>query len=332
VIQLTPEQEERAQRIHRESIVIDTHCDTLMDIEKGVRQLGERSDKGHIDLPRLKEGGVDAQDFACWVGGSKAVEPMKHFLLMADHFHQQLAKNPESIMLATTAADIRRAKQAGKVAAILGMEGAEPLEGELGALRMYYQLGLRVVTLVWGGRNKLGDAVFGDSRATAGLTDFGVEVVKEMNRLGMVIDVSHLNAKGVEDVLEVSTMPIIASHSNARAVFDHVRNLTDDQIKAIAAKGGLIHSVFTFLHTDRTKGSIDDVLNHMEHIMKVAGPEHLGIGSDFDGIQNAPIGLEDTSKMMDITRGLVARGYTIGAIRQILGENFLRVFAKITGE
>jgi membrane dipeptidase len=185
---------------------------------------------------------------------------------------------------------------------------------------------------VWGGRNKLGDAVFGDSRANGGLTDFGVEVVKEMNRLGMVIDVSHLNAKGVEDVLEVSTAPIIASHSNARAVFDHVRNLTDDQIKSIAAKGGLIHSVFTFLHTDRTKGTLDDVLNHMEHIMKVAGPEHLGIGSDFDGISNAPIGLENTSKMMDITRGLVARGYSIGAIRQVLGENFLRVFAQITGE
>jgi membrane dipeptidase len=332
VIPLTAEQEERAQRIHREAIVIDTHCDTLMDIEKGVRQLGERSDKGHIDLPRLKEGGVDAQVFACWVGGTKAVEPMKHFLVMADHFYQQLAKNPDSVMPATTAQDIRQAKQSGKVAAILGMEGAEPLEGELGALRLFYRLGLRVVTLVWGGRNKLGDAVFGDSRANSGLTDFGVEVVKEMNRLGMVIDVSHLNAKGVEDVLEISSMPIIASHSNARAVFDHVRNLTDDQIKAIAAKGGLIHSVFTFLHTDRTKGSLDDVLNHMEHIMKLVGPEHLGIGSDLDGIQNAPIDLEDTSKMMNITRGLVARGYSIGAIRQILGENFLRVFAHITRE
>ena len=108
--------------------------------------------------------------------------------------------------------------------------------------------------------------------------------------------------------------------------------LHDDQIKAIAAKGGLIHSVFTFLHTDRTKGTLDDVLNHMEHIMKLVGPEHLGIGSDLDGIQNAPIGLEDTSKMMNITRGLVARGYSIGAIRQILGENFLRVFAQITRE
>ena len=329
---LTAEQEERARRIHREAIVVDTHCDTLMDIEKGVRQLGERSDKGHIDLPRLKEGGVDAQVFACWVGGSKAVEPMKHFLVKADHFHQQLARNPGAVMQATTARDIRRAKEEGKVAAILGMEGAEPLEGELGTLRMYYRLGLRVVTLVWGGRNRLGDAVFGDSRANSGLTDFGVEVVKEMNRLGMAVDVSHLNARGVEDVLDVSTAPIIASHSNARAVFDHVRNLTDDQIKAIAAKGGLIHSVFTFLHTDRTKGSLDDVLNHMEHIMALVGPEHLGIGSDFDGIQNAPLDLEDTSKMINITRGLVARGYTIGAIRQILGENFLRVFAQVTGE
>ena len=332
MMQLTVEQEERAQRIHREAIVIDTHCDTLMDIEKGVRQLGERSDKGHIDLPRLKEGGVDAQVFACWVGGSKAVEPTKHFLNMADHFYQQLAKNPDSMVLATTAQDIRQAKQDGKLAALLGMEGAEPLDGELGTLRLFYRLGLRVVTLVWGGRNKLGDAVFGDSRANSGLTDYGVEVVKEMNRLGMVIDISHLNAKGVEDVLEISTAPIIASHSNARAVFEHVRNLTDDQIKAIAAKGGLIHSVFTFLHQDRTKGSLDDVLDHMEHIMKLVGPEHLGIGSDLDGIQNAPIGLEDTSKMINITRGLVARGYTIGAIRQILGENFLRVYAQITGE
>ncbi|MBI1800205.1 MAG: membrane dipeptidase [Chloroflexi bacterium] len=303
-----------------------------MDIEKGVRQLGERSDKGHIDLPRLKEGGVDAQVFACWVGGTKAVEPLKHFMVMADHFYQQLGKNPDTVVAATTTREIRAAKQAGKIAAVLGMEGGEPLEGELGTLRLFYRLGLRVVTLVWGGRNKLGDAVFGDSRATSGLTDYGVEVVKEMNRLGMVIDVSHLNARGVEDVLEISTMPIIASHSNARAVFDHVRNLSDDQIRAIAAKGGLIHSVFTFLHQDRTKGSLDDVLDHMEHIMKLVGPDHLGIGSDLDGIQNSPIGLEDASKMINITRGLVARGYTIGAIRQILGENFLRVFAQITRE
>ncbi len=332
MIELTPDQEARAARLHRESIVIDTHCDSLMDVEKGVRQLGERSDKGHIDLPRLKEGGVDAQVFACWVGGSKAVEPMKHFLVMADHFHQQLAKNPETVTLATTAKDIRQAKQDGKVAAILGMEGAEPLEGELGTLRLFYKLGLRVITLVWGGRNRLGDAVFGDSRAKGGLTDYGVEVVKEMNRLGMVIDISHLNAPGVEDVLEVSTAPVIASHSNARAVFDHVRNLTDEQIKAVAAKGGLIHCVFTFLHEDREKGTLDHVLDHMEHVMKLVGPEHLGIGSDFDGIQKAPIGLEDTSKMINITRGLVARGYTNAGIKQVLGENFLRVFAQITGE
>ena len=332
MIQLTPEQAEYAARLHRESIVIDTHCDTLLDVEKGVRQLGERSDKGHIDLPRLKEGGVDAQVFACWVGGSKAVEPLKRFLVMADHFHQQLAKNPDTVMLATTTQEIRQAKQVGKVAAILGMEGAEPLEGELGTLRLFYKLGLRVITLVWGGRNRLGDAVFGDTRANGRLTEYGVEVVKEMNRLGMVIDVSHLNAPGVEDVLENSAAPIIASHSNARAVFDHVRNLTDDQIKAIAAKGGLIHAVFTFLHQDREKGTLDDVLNHMEHIMKLVGPDHLGIGSDFDGIQKSPIGLEDATQMVNITRGLVARGYSDDDIKKVLGENFLRVFAQITGE
>lgn len=322
-----------AQDVHGEAIVIDGHCDSIGDqLEQG-RWLGDRTDHGHLDLPRLREAGITAQFFACYVPTAQqrhgavthALERLDQLLLLAERL-------PDQIVLVQRAADIRQAKRSGKVAAIAGLEGAEALDSSIGVLRQFYRLGVRNLGLAWNYRNAACDGV-AESRSNGGLTEFGVQVVQECNRLGMLVDVSHLAAAGVTDVLAVSEQPIIASHSNARALCNHVRNLTDAQLEAIAGRGGVIGVTFVnaFLNTDQPEqAALADVILHIEHMLHVVGPDHVAIGSDFDGC-TPPVDLSTVAAYPRITEELLARGHAPEVVRKILGGNFLRVFETVCG-
>jgi len=346
LLKLSREEEERARRLHYEAFYVDTHCDTILSwmpppelpviirkTLKGYRRRGftERSGEGHLDLPRMLEGGVDCQVFAVYVAPVYHSSPLRQALRMIDAFYSELGKTDRAVPC-TSYSEVMNALRGGRVAALLSIEGGEPLEGDLGVLRMLYRLGVRILTITHNRRNRLGNGC-GEKGSKGGLSTFGVEVVREMNRLGMLVDVSHLNEPGFWDVIETSQDPVIASHSNARALCDHVRNLTDEQIMALAERGGVVGVTFvrSFLRKDPENASVNDVLDHIDHIVELVGVDHVGIGSDYDGIDQAPIGLEDVTKVLNITRGLVARGYSDGEIRKILGENFLRVFRRVLG-
>lgn len=320
--------------LHRDSIIFDGHCDTLLEVLDGKRKLSERSSEGHIDLPRLREGGVTAQVFAVFIEDRYLpAGAAKQTLRMLDTLYRELEANAGSFILATKAADIEHAKSAGKVAAVIGIEGAESLEGDLALLRVFYHLGLRLLTIAWSRRNQAADGVH-ESRTGGGLSSFGVDLVKECNRLGILVDISHLSAAGVRDVLQISPQPVIASHSNAYALCPHVRNLNDEQLTALAEKGGVVGVTFvpSFLTEERNEASLDKLLDHIDHIVRVAGIDHVGLGSDFDGFgPPPPTGLDDVTRLPGITAGLVARGYSAEQVRKILGGNFLRVFRQVVG-
>jgi membrane dipeptidase len=208
---------------------------------------------------------------------------------------------------------------------MLSIEGGESIEGNLAALRMMYRLGVRMFGLTHNNRNQIGDGI-GEARSKGGLTEFGVQLVEELNRLGVVVDVSHLSDYGFWDVMEVSQAPLIASHSNSRTVCDNLRNLTDDQIKALSESGGVIGINFWPPSLNEHEPNLENALDHIDHIADTAGVDYIGIGSDFDGYDTPLQGLEDASKISNITRGLVKRGYSDAEIMKILGGNFLRVF------
>jgi membrane dipeptidase len=216
----------------------------------------------------------------------------------------------------------------GKIAAMLSIEGADIIEGRLSILRILYQLGVRMVGLVHSRRNLLADGV-ADSRTNGGLSTLGVEVVEELNRLGLIIDVSHLNDAGFWDLMDLVKSPVIASHSNCRAVCSHPRNLTDDQIQALAQRRGVIGINFapSFIHP--VNATIERLVDHIDHIVDVVGPEYVGLGSDFDGISSTPERLNDVSQMPRITQELTRRRYSEAEIRQILGLNHLRIFKQV---
>ncbi|MBK6431888.1 MAG: dipeptidase [Anaerolineae bacterium] len=321
-----------SQQLHFDAIVCDGHCDTLGDVLAGTRRLHDHANSGHVDLPRLRAGGVTAQVFACFVPVSEYhTGATRHALQRLDAFHETLAADDRDLLLATGAADIRQAKTSGKIAGLLGLEGAEALAGSLEVLRCFHRLGVRVLGLTWNFRNEVADGVH-DS-GTTGLTPFGVRVIEESNRIGMVIDVSHLSPAGLTHVLAVSQQPVIASHSNARALCDHIRNLTDAQIEAIAAKGGLIGATFVpiFLTSPEENATLGHVLDHLDYLIRVAGPDHVMIGSDFDGIRFAPPGIEDASHYPALTAGMLARGHDEATVRKVLGLNFLRVLETVSG-
>ena len=334
--------DQRVKDLHASSVIFDGHCDTLLSIRGGDRRLSERSqplpDGGvtssqHIDLPRLLEGGVTAQTFACFVRQPfLPSDATNEALRLIDAFYRALDENPEALLLATTAADVERAKAEGKVAGVLSLEGAEALEGDLAMLRTFYRLGLRALGLTWNWRNQAADGL-GESRTGGGLTEFGVALVREANRLGLILDIAHLAPAGVRDVLELSEAPVVASHANARALCDHHRNLTDEQLAGIAANGGLVGVTYVppFLAQERQDASLEKVLDHIDYIVKMIGLDHVGLGSDFDGFDGVLPGLEDVSHLPALTAGLVARGYSDEKVARILGGNYLRVFRQVTG-
>jgi membrane dipeptidase len=322
------------RQLHRESIVFDAHCDTLQEVLAGKRRLGERSEEGHADLPRLREGGITAQIFALFVSPNHfPTGAARQALRLLDVFYQELGENADQLTLATSVSDIERAKAEGKVAGILSLEGAEALEGDLRVLRAFYKLGVRNIGLTWNLRNAAADGV-DETRSSSGLTNFGVQLVQEMNRLGIMVDISHLSPTGVRDVFLVSEAPVIASHSNAYALCPHRRNLTDEQMEGVASKGGVIGVTFVpnFITEDGNQATLKGVLDHIDYMVKTMGVDHVGLGSDFDGFFNSNVqGLEDVTHLPKLTAGLVERGYSEEDMKKILGDNFMRVFREVVG-
>lgn len=314
--------------LHFSSTVVDAHCDTLTALGKQGRRLGEKSGAGHLDLPRLVFGGVSLQFFAAFIGPGYRDNPLVRALEIFDVFYREMADNHDLVEPVLSFGDIERIISGKKVAALLTVEGGEALAGRLEILRMFYRLGVRSITLTWNGRNELGDGV-SEAGSGGGLTEFGAAVVREMNRLGMVVDVSHLSESGFRDVLKESGMPVIASHSNCRSLCDHPRNLGDHQIRALAAAGGVVGLCFYPYFVDTGSPSLERWLDHAEHLADIAGVDCIGIGSDFGGMEAAIPELADASFLPLVTRGLLGRGFSGAEVKKILGGNFLRVLSQV---
>lgn len=331
------------ETLHRESLIFDGHCDTVLSVlgwkdrpDSSVpRSLGQRSEAGHLDLPRMREGGVGAQVFACCVRREHRHKgAAADVLQMLDAFYQELDQYNGEMALATTPAEVEAAFAQGKIAAILGIEGGEALEERLSTLRMFHRLGVRLLTLTWNFRNALADGLW-EARTGSGLTEFGVQVVQEMNRLGMLVDIAHLSPSGVADVFRVSGAPVVASHANAQALCGNPRNLSDAQLEALAAAGGVVGVTFvpSFVADDPAQATLERLVDHVDHIVRVAGVDHVGLGSDWDGFsgEGSVQGLKDVTDTPALTRELWRRGYSPTDIRKILGENWLRVWRRVAG-
>jgi len=331
-----------ALKLHRQAVVVDTHCDTLKCLmptftlprnshwdDRSNIGMGVRSDLGHIDIPRLKEGGVDCQVFAISsVRDRTRPYALRTAMEMIDIFYRECEKHKEAIAPTTTHGDIMKAANEGKVAAMLSIEGADVIEGKIGLLRIFHRLGVRMVGLVHSLRNELADGV-ADNRTKGGLSELGVQAVEELDRLGTLIDISHLSDTGFWDLMDITKGPVIASHSNSRAVCHHPRNMTDEMIEAMADRGGVMGMNFAPSFVHPTQATVQGVVDHIDHIVNLVGPDHVGLGSDFDGIPYTPVGLEDVTKMPNITAELVNRGYAEEDVRKILGENHLRLIKEV---
>lgn len=314
----------------RELMIVDCHCDTILETARGIRQLGERSSSGHIDIPRLQEAGVDLQFFALFIESQyKPLGALERTLEMIDVFYRDLGENSESLEHILDFTDIKKAKEKQKIGALLTIEGGEGIQENLSFLRIFYRLGVRGITLTWNQRNAIAD---GASEApTGGLSHFGEMVIREMNHLGMLIDVSHMNRAGFVDVVEKSKKPVLATHSNARALCDHPRNLDDQQLRLLAEHEGVVCVTFCpeFLVPNGSNSSIQSVADHIDYIRNLIGIDHIGIGSDFDGIDEVPEGLEDVSKLPALVELLCGRGYTQNDLGKLFGGNVLRVLENV---
>ena len=368
----------QALKIHKKAIIVDGHNDIPSpmydeDFDLATNSVGKFHQDGdpfHTDLARFKQSGITGEFFSIYVSGTNKT-PMLRAMNMIDATMREVEKHPNELIFCTTAADIRRAKKQNKTCALMGIEGGYAIENSLYALRNFYRLGIRYMTLTHNVSHDWADAHRGEVKNN-GLSPFGKEVVKEMNRLGMLVDISHVSVKTMSDALDVSTAPIIASHSSARGVADHTRNVPDDILKRVAQNGGVIMVNFypAFLdkkynddenaRTERLKPQIlalqekykDDkqafneaerkllaenpidvpsytrIVDHIDHINKVAGLDYVGIGSDYDGVPLLPAGMNGMEDLCLVTYEMLRRGYTEQEIRKVLGENFLRAFLK----
>jgi len=367
----------RAKRLHDRAIVVDTHDDTPQRLlfDKTFN-IGMRNKDGHVDIPRMREGGLDALFFSIWVPSQITGPPaVKRALDLIDSVREAVRTHPNDLMLANTAADIRRAAAEHKIAALMGMEGGHIIDDDLAVLRVYAALGVRYLTLTHFLNNNWADSST-DKPAHNGLTAFGKDVVRELNRLGVIVDVSHVSDKTFYDVLEVTKAPVMASHSSSRAISNHPRNMTDDMMRALAKNGGVVminyaaaflseefrvasekksgnivaamaamskkcggNEACTIMENERIeheammKGALpkamwDKIVEHIDHAVKVAGVDHVGLGSDFDGA-TMPIGMEDVSKLSKITDALLKKTYSEPDIEKILGGNILRVMEQV---
>lgn len=305
--------------------IFDAHNDTLLKLleSREYCDLNSITDS-HINLEKIEAGKLAAQIFAVFVPPRYSHGMALHkALAMIDHFWQNMEQYSDRLFPLLWQEDFSKVEIRQGTGCILSLEGGEPLEGQIGNLRIFFRLGVRALSLTWNNRNELADGT-SEANANSGLSDFGRQVVCEMNRLGMILDVSHLSEKGFWEAIELSKTPIIASHSNAYALCSHRRNLTDSQIRAIGDKGGVIGVNFcpAFLG-DSTKITIDHVVEHIIYLIKVGGSETVGLGSDFDGISDTPSGLEDISTLSKIADALKQRGISESVIEKVMGSNFI---------
>ena len=365
-----------AHSIHQRAIVVDMHADTTQRLIDENIDLDQRLADGHLDAVRAKEGGLDAQFFSIWVepelfggGGQKA---MKRADDQINAVRALTTKHPETWELATTAADVRRIAATGKIAALMGLEGGYAIDERVENVDRYYQMGVRYMSPAWSVSTSWAGSSGDEVGKTRGLNDFGKQVIREMNRVGMMVDVSHLSDPAFWDIVNTSTKPVIATHSGCRAIANVRRNLTDDMIRALARTGGVVNVIFYPEHIEpgwsEKKAKVDAeiaslvqrasetekgdavhkkmardrvrseeyakrlppvtvarIVDHIDHVVKLVGIDHVGIGSDFDGVQAVPVDLKSVADLPNLTAELVRRGYSEGDIDKILGGNMLRV-------
>ncbi len=319
--------------VHNSAFVIDLHNDILELMEDG-ENIGESNPQYQSDLPRFKAGGVDAQVFAMWPDvGSNPSDGYEQVKSYANKFFNQIDKNSFTFTQAANPTELEEGLSANKLVGILAVEGGSAIEDDLNKLQEFYNLGVRYMTITWNYNSNWAVSAKDAESKTRGLTDFGKQVIKMMDSLGMIIDVSHTGVKTIEDILSVTKNPVIASHSGVWKLNNHYRNLTDAQIISIAKSGGLIGVVFYKSFLSRSDDvTIETVIQHIDYIKKLVGINFIAIGSDFDGGITTPVGLEDVSKFPNLTYALLKHGYTIPEAKQILGGNFLRVFNQVCGK
>ncbi|HTZ31542.1 MAG TPA: dipeptidase [Methylomirabilota bacterium] len=367
---------DQAKKLQSSSIVIDTHDDTTQRLLNPSFDLTARHSDGNIDIPRMRDGGLSAIFFSIWIPG-KTLGPdaVKQALVQIDAVRETVRKHPDQMILATSADDVRAAKQQNKIAALMGVEGGHMMGNDLAVLRTFAALGVRYMTLTHMENTEWADSSTAKPEHN-GLTDFGKNVIREMNRLGVIVDISHVSDKTFYDVLATSKAPVFASHSSCRALCNAARNMTDDMIRDLAKNGGVIQINYHvgFLsqefrdyeaaHPEARKEIEDEVakrcgddegcrltagdhivremmeagklpkvdwtkiVEHIDHAVKIAGVDHVGLGSDFDGAI-MPIGMDDVTHLPQITDALLKKGYSESDIRKILGENTLRVLTEV---
>ncbi|HQI42071.1 MAG TPA: dipeptidase, partial [Ignavibacteriaceae bacterium] len=286
----------------------------------------------HTDIPRMQTGEVNIQFFSIWVSPTAYTNYFDQALYMYDIFNSELSANTSSIGSATTLQEALSLNSQNKIAGVIGVEGGHHIEDSLEKLYELYNLGMRYLTITWNNSTSWAISAKDNRTLTQGLNDFGKQVIRKLDSLGVIIDVSHTGIKTIQDILTVTNNPIIASHSGARSVYDHYRNLYDWQIQDIANTGGVIGVVFyPYFLNGSANASIEDVIAHVDHIVSVVGTDYVSIGSDFDGIEVTPFGLEDVSKFPDLTLALLQHGYTEQEVAKFLGGNFKRVFEQVCG-
>lgn len=362
--------------IHQRAIAIDMHVDTAQRLLDEHVDLQQQLSNGHFDAVRAKTGGLDAQFFSIWVeprlfggGGARAMKRADDQIAAVRALAE---KYPDTWQLATTAEEIRRAVENGKIAALMGLEGGYAIDEKLENVQRYYDLGVRYMSPAWSVSTSWAGSSGDEAGNTRGLNEFGQSVVREMNRLGMMVDVSHVSDKTFWDIVNTSTKPVVATHSACRAIADVPRNLTDEMIRALAKTGGVVNVIFYPEHLEpgwsERKKQVDAeiaaevqqasaaepgdavhkklardrvrereyarrlppvyvsrIVDHIDHIVKLVGVDHVGIGSDFDGIQSTAFDLATVADLPNLTKELLRRGYTEGDIHKILGGNMLRV-------
>jgi membrane dipeptidase len=373
-----------ARSIQDSAIVVDTHADTPQRFLDEGFDIGSTDprDIGHVSLEKARRGNLGGEFFSIWVDPeTNQGHFAQHTFDLIDSVYEQAARHPDRMMMAFSVADIERAHREHKLAALMGIEGGHSIENDMHLLRDYYRLGVRYMTLSWSNTNEWADSSGDVNDAKIqhhnGLTDFGKQVVLEMNRLGMMVDISHVSDKTFWDVIAITKAPVIASHSSARALVNHPRDMTDDMLRAVAKNGGTVQVNFfsgfvdedyrkameaqskdqaaaiqkysdslkaqgkpiNYIEIDRMgrewmakipRPPLKSLIDHIDHIAKVAGVDHVGLGSDFDGVSGAtPQGIDSAADLPKITQALLDRGYSANDIKKILGGNLLRVFGQV---
>jgi membrane dipeptidase len=370
-----------AGAIHQRAITVDMHADTAQRLVDENVDLNQRLAAGHLDAVRAKEGGLDAQFFSIWVEpqlfGGGGAGAMKRADIQIEAVRNLAATHPETWEVATNPDDVRRVAASGKIAALMGLEGGYAIDEKIENVKRYYDMGVRYMSPAWSvstsWAGSSGDAV-GETR---GLNEFGKQVVREMNRLGMMIDVSHVSDKTFWDIVNTSTKPVVATHSGCRAIANVPRNLTDEMVRALAKTGGVVNVIFYPEHiepgwsekkkrvdaeiaplvqraSEQEQGNVAQkklardrvrveeylkrlppvhvsrIADHIDHIVKLVGVDHVGIGSDFDGVQAVPADMKSVADLPNLTKELLKRGYSEADIEKILGGNMLRVMDEVS--